>query len=244
LKKILPLSSSTTTMASSKVQALLSICFLAFAIYLRAELRAQRRERLKQEVHQNQSLLEKEYNARLDAMQARLVAYEHEKQLHTRNRITELSEKQTPTLAERRELSWMKAEQREHHECVTWPYLEISDLITDYSTPNPIYPYQAANWAAAEKQGMTANVGTVFHVLSSPLLGYPFRRASYVLARVNQACPWKRLVIVHEEGTDIQNIAHQHLSDFTPIGPMAPPAPAGARWDSETHEWYTPETTW
>jgi hypothetical protein len=231
-------------MVSSKVQFLLSISFFALAIYLRAELRATRRERVKQEAHQQQLLLEKDYNARLEAMQARIIEYEQQQQLQTRNRIMELSEKQDPTLAERRELSWMKAEQREHHTCVTWPYLEISDLITDYSTPNPIYPYQTADWATAEKQGMTANTGTVFHVMSSPLLDYPFRRASYVLARINQSCPWKRLVIVHEEGTDIQNIVHQHLSDFTPLGPMVPPAPAGARWDPETHQWYTPENTW
>jgi len=219
-------------------------CFIFLMIYLRAELRVLRRERVKQEAHQHQLLLEKEYNERLEAMQARIIEYEQQKQSQMRNRITELSEKQMPSLAERRELSWMKAEQREHHECVTSPYLEIADLITDYSTPNHIYPYQTVDWTTAEKQAMTANAGTVFHLLSSPLIDYPFRRASYILARVNQSCPWKRLVIVHEDGAAIQDIAHQHLSDFSPIGPMAPPAPKGARWDPETHEWYTPETTW
>ena len=52
-------------MVSSNMQFLLSMCFLALAICLRAELRAQRRERLKQEIRQNQSAFQNEYNARL-----------------------------------------------------------------------------------------------------------------------------------------------------------------------------------
>ena len=77
-------------MVSSNMQFLLTLCFLALAICLRAELRAQRRERLKQEIHQNQSAFQNKYNARLQEMQARLNAYEQEKWN---------SETYTPTIA-------------------------------------------------------------------------------------------------------------------------------------------------
>jgi sensor domain CHASE-containing protein len=78
-------------MVSSNMQFLLSMCFLMLAIYLRAELRAQRRERLKQEIRQNQSAFQNEYNARLQEMQTRLNAYEQKQPWN--------SEAYTPTIA-------------------------------------------------------------------------------------------------------------------------------------------------
>jgi hypothetical protein len=80
-----------STMVSSNMRFLLSLCFLALAIYLRAELRAQRRERLKQEFRQNQSAFQNEYNARLQEMQTRLNAYEQKQPWN--------SEAVTPTIA-------------------------------------------------------------------------------------------------------------------------------------------------
>ena len=78
-------------MVSSNMHFLLSLCFLMLAIYLRAELRAQRRERLKQEIRQNQSAFQNEYNARLQEMQTRLHAYEQNQSWN--------SEAYTPTIA-------------------------------------------------------------------------------------------------------------------------------------------------
>ena len=78
-------------MVSSNMQFLLTLCFLALAICLRTELRAQRRERLKQEIRQNQSAFQNEYNARLQEMQTRLNAYEQKQPWN--------SEAYTPTIA-------------------------------------------------------------------------------------------------------------------------------------------------
>jgi hypothetical protein len=205
------------------------------------------RTELKKKALHHTALLEKDYHARLEALQLRLIEYERQEKDRIGRRIIELSEKPSPTLEERRELSWMKADQSEYSECATSTYLESAYIVWDREQGGAsiaIHPYLTVDWMIAEKQGMTAIAGTIFHLLTSPLIGRPFRRASYILVRVNESCPWKRLLIIHEEGADFLYIVYQHLQHFIPNGPMVPPAPKDARWDPEMHEWYIPTNTW
>ena len=207
------------------------------------------RKDLKQKASKKLTPFEQDYHARLEALQARVADMEWYEQARIKRRIMELSEKPTPTLAERRELTWMKAEQSDHGTCASSTQLESPYTIWNREQHGVIHsnrPYVSADWTAAEKQSITAIAGTIFHIMTSPLYAQPFRRISYVLVRVNQSCPWMRLQIAHELEESVQDIVHQHLQkqSVIPLGSMISPAPAGARWDPEMNEWYIPETMW
>jgi hypothetical protein len=182
-------------------------------------------------------------------MRLRLAEEARQEQARIWNRIMELSEKFNPTLNERRELAWMKAEQTHHGECSGMlSYLESPSILWDHTgvppTPLPLQqPFLEQDWVAAEHRSKTANAGTIFHLASSALLGRPFRYATHVLVRTDQVCPWERMIIVHEKGSAIQDMIHQHLhkKSLTPYGPISS-VPSAARWDSELNEWYLPES--
>ena len=204
------------------------------------------RNGLKQKANKKIILFEQEYNARLEALQVRVTEMERYEQARMKRRIMELSEKPTPTLAERRELAWMKAEQSDHGVCSTSTHLESPFILWDreqHASSSSIQPYLTADWATTEKHGITAITGTAFHLLTSPIFGQPFRRVSYVLVRINQSCPWERLAIAHVVGESIQDIIHRHLQKkfIIPMEALASPGSEGMRWDPETNEWYIPE---
>lgn len=233
---------------------ILATSLFVWVLHVRIQSGIQIHEEFRQKMrNQYAAIMEKECQQRLETMRLRLAEEARQEQARIWNRIMELSEKFNPTLDERRELAWMKAEQTHHGECSSMPsYLESPSILWDHTGVAPIplplqQPFLERDWVAAEHRSKTANVGTIFHLASSALIGRPFRYATHILVRTDQICPWERMIIVHEQGSNIQDIIHQHLykkswSTVWTRASIISSVPSAARWDSELNEWYLPES--